>query len=259
MQRVGAGLVFALVSSACEPEIVAGTWTCPPPPPDQAVGNPDKVVHSPWTTGFETGFCDYERAGGFCYADPGASYTIVDAPVRGGRHAAAFSVTSDPSRDGVQARCVREGALPREASYGAWFYFSSLAANTGNWNLMHFQGGAPGALHGLWDVSLQNASDGSLSVYLLDFLNGSLRVPDSAPAVPIGSWVHLEFRLRRAADATGEVALYQNGALLMQLTGLVTDDTDFGQWYVGSYADALTPPDATLYVDDVTLHAVTAR
>jgi hypothetical protein len=118
---------------------------------------------------------------------------------------------------------------------------------------MHFQGGAPGNLHGLWDVSLQSAADGSLSVYLLDFLNGSSGVPVAAPPVPIGSWVHLEFRFRRAADATGEVALYQDGSLLIELTGLVTDDTDFGQWYVGNYADALAPPDSTLYVDDVTI------
>ena len=37
--------------------------------------------------------------------------------------------------------------------------------------------------------------------------------------------------------------------------GLVTDNTDFGQWYVGNFADALTPPGSTLYVDDVTIRA----
>jgi hypothetical protein len=178
----------------------------------------------------------------------------VDAPVHGGRSAAAFSVSSDPSGNGVQARCFREGTLPREARYGAWFYIPVLAANTGNWNLIHFQGGDD--LHNLWDVSLGTADDGSLYVYLFDFLNGSIRTPNPAPEVPIGSWFQLEFRLRRAMDATGEVALYQDGALLMELTGLRTDDTDFGQWYVGNYADGLMPPDSTLYVDDVTIRAV---
>ena len=32
-----------------------------------------------------------------------------------------------------------------------------------------------------------------------------------------------------------------------------TDDSNFGQWYVGNYADGLEPADSTLYVDDVTI------
>jgi hypothetical protein len=61
--------------------------------------------------------------------------------------------------------------------------------------------------------------------------------------------------LKRAADATGEVALYQDGELLIQATDLITDDSSWGQWYVGNLAQGLTPPDSTLYVDDVTLRA----
>jgi len=257
VERMGF-LVLAWLSSACEPELLVGTWACLPPDSDTAnAGAPSegKTVDIPWTTGFETGFCDYARAAGFCYSAPEASYQIVDTPVRTGRRAAAFSVTSDPTRDGTQARCFLEGALPDEAVYGAWFYLPALAENTGNWNLMHFQGGDVPVLHGLWDVSLGSADDGSLFLYVLDFLGGPIRVPDAAPQVPIESWFHVEFRLRRAADATGEVALYQDGALLLELTALVTDDTDFGQWYVGNLADALTPADSTVYVDDVTVRA----
>ena len=261
--RAGVALASACVSSGCEPELVVGTWACPAPvaPPVGDSGVADslaKVVDVSWTTGFETtGFCDYARAGGFCYSDPDAAYRIVAAPAHGGRSAAEFSVTADPDRDGAQARCFREGTLPSEAVYGAWFYVPSLAENTGNWNLMHFQGGAPNALHGLWDVSLENADDGSLALYLFGFLGAGIRrAPDvSAQAVPIATWFHVELRLRRAADATGEVALYQDGALLLELTSLATDDTDFGQWYVGNLASGLTPTDSTLYVDDVTISA----
>ena len=256
MHRASAGLVLAALSSACEPELVVGSWTCPPPDADLAPANPGKRVDPSWTTGFETGFCDYMRAGGICYASPEASYRIVDEPVHSGSHAAAYFVTSDPSNRALQARCFREGALPLEAVYGVWFYVPSLATNTGNWNLVHFQGGVPGgSLHNLWDISLRSADDGRLFAYLFDFLNAGIRVPNAAPAVPIGSWFHLEFRLRRASDATGEVALYQDGTLLIELTGLPTDDTDYGQWYVGNFADALTPPASTIYVDDVTIRA----
>lgn len=254
MHRAGAGLLLAVLPCACEPELVVGKWACPPPDADQAPANPDKVLDAPWATGFENGFCDYTRAGGICYTSPDASYQIVDEPVHSGDHAAAFFVTSDPAKRGTQTRCFREGALPRDALYGAWFYVPSRAANNGNWNLVHFQGGtAGGALHGLWDVSLRSADDGKLFVYLFDFLRGAIRMPNAAPEVPIGAWFHLEFRLRRASDATGEVALYQDGALVFERKATATDDTDFGQWYVGNYADALTPSDSTLYVDDVTV------
>lgn len=256
MHRAGAGLVLAALLSACEPELVVGSWICPPPDADLAPSNPGKQVEPSWATGFENGFCDYMRAGGICYASSDASYTIVDVPVHSGSHAAAYSVASDGSRRASQTRCFREGALPEDAVYGVWFYLPSSATNTGNWNLIHFQGGPPGGpLHNLWDVSLKSNNDGTLVAYLYDFLNAGIRVPNAAPAVPIGSWFHFEFRLRRASTATGEVALYQDGTLLMALTGLPTDDTDYGQWYVGNYADALTPPASTIYVDDVTISA----
>jgi hypothetical protein len=255
-------VALACLSSGCAPELVVGTWACPAPdaplPGDAgAADSLAKVVDVPWATDFETtGFCGFARAGGFCYSNPDASYRIVDAPVHGGRSAAAFSVSADPARNGSQARCFREGALPREAVYAAWFYVPSLGENVGNWNLMHFQGGAPNALHGLWDVSLDNADDGSLFLYLFDFLGSGRRAPDAAaPPVPIAAWFQVELRLRRAADATGEVALYQDGSLVLELTSLRTDDTDFGQWYVGNLVSELTPLDSTIYVDDVTISA----
>jgi hypothetical protein len=258
-QRALCLLVLAGVASGCEPELVVGKRvvveesTCVPE--DGGVPLLEKVVEVPWSTGFEDGICDYRRAGGFCFNDPGAVYEFVEDPVHGGNRSAAFLVSSDPAADAKQTRCFLEGQLPTEAVYGAWFYVPELATNTGNWNLVHFQGGVPPMLHGLWDVSLGSAPDGSLYLYIFDFLGSGVRTPDAPPEVPIGSWFHVEFRLRRAADATGEVELRQDGVLVMALTGVVTDDTDFGQWYVGNLVDDLTPPESTVYVDDVTTRA----
>ncbi len=264
---VAAGGCLALSSSACEPELIVGKVTnataCPAYDPGDGVAgatSEGKTVDVPWETGFESGFCDYASAGGFCYGDSDATYLVVDSPVRSGRQSAAFSVTSDPSRDGVQTRCFLEGTLPLDATYGAWFYVPALAQNMGNWNLVHFQGGdGPPRLRNLWDVSLGNADDGSLYLYIFDSVSpagvGGIRIPPVTRPVPIGAWFHVEFRLRRATDATGIVALRQDGALLLELTDLVTDPTLFGQWYVGNLVtdDALTPQDSTIYVDDVTV------
>jgi hypothetical protein len=65
----------------------------------------------------------------------------------------------------------------------------------------------------------------------------------------------LEMYIKRAADTTGEVAVFQEGQVALDLTGLSTDDSQWGQWYVGNFANALVPPESTLYVDDVTISA----
>ena len=110
------------------------------------------------------------------------------------------------------------------------------------------------ALHNLWNVTLVNGSNGDPELIAYSPLNGQYPLNPTTP-IPIGSWFHIEFFLKRAADATGEVALYQDGALLFDVTNLITDDSSFGQWYVGNLADHLAPPDSTLYVDDVSISA----
>jgi hypothetical protein len=246
-------LVSCLVCG-CAPELDVGTWDC---------GDPDWVapfvepISSPWQTGFELGFCDYVRAQGFCYADRDASFEIVDSQSFTGKQAAAFSVTTEDGTVGRQTRCVREGQLPADAIYGAWFLIPSPVETTGVWNLMHFTGGEPGSrLPPLWDVSLDSDDNGRLSAYVLNYLGDSFEVADAPPEVPIGSWFHLEFRLRRSATADGEVALYQDGELVLERRGIQTDDTNWGQWYVGNWASDITPPDSTLYVDDVSIRNV---
>jgi hypothetical protein len=204
----------------------------------------------PWSTGFENGFCDFERAGGRCFGDGTATYELVDSPVRSGQAAAAFTIDT---LTGYQTRCLLQGELPREAYYGAWYYVPSLTTNNSVWNLFHFRGGDPSAQHGLWDVSLRNGAGGRLEVYVYDFLRGVNRIAAEPRPIPIGAWFHLEFYFLRAADATGAIALYQDGELIVEASGIITDDSNFGQWYVGNIANALFPTTSTVYVDDITI------
>ena len=146
--------------------------------------------------------------------------------------------------------------MPVQAYYGAWYYIPSLAKNSGVWNLFHFTGGSEG--HGLWDVSLINSSSGALQPVVYRFPlppanQGGKPALSFTPEIPIRQWFHLEVFLKRAQDATGEVQVYLDGVSLLHLTNLVTDDTDWGQWYVGNLATDITPPEYTLYVDDVTI------
>lgn len=250
-------LLLALAGGGCDPDLVVGTWTCPTEPrePNDA-GELETVtgpIRLPWSTGFEHGLCDYNVAQGYCYARPDSAYEIVDSPAHTGKHAAAFTVQTDAA-DGDHTRCVREGTLPEDAIYGAWYYLPELPEETDNWNLLHIQGGD--RLSTLWDVSLELADDGTLHLFLLGAYGLGVVRPTVPRAVPIGSWFHVEMRLLRASDTTGRVTLYQDDVPLIERTGIRTDNTTFQQWYVGNLANSLTPPASTVYVDDITIRPV---
>lgn len=212
---------------------------------------------APWKTSFEAGFCNYTDDGsGFCYADEDSSHRLVSSPVHSGMFAAAFDM--DPSSSGGQrqTRCVREGVLPVEAYYGAWYYVPSDLAGATDWNLFHFQGGQPRTLlHGLWDVSMEETAGVGLVVYVYGALQDGHYGQAEPKPIPRDRWFQLEFYLKRAADATGEVALYQDGEEVVRRVGIITDDSPFGQWYVGNWAEALddTPSTVSVFVDDVTV------
>lgn len=257
---MGPELLGALLAlSGCQPELVAGEWVCtergaePTPTPLQT-----DPVAVPWSTSFETRFCDYTELAGFCYQAGNASFELVTSPVHSGRYAAAFTVNTEGDVERQQARCVRQGTLPTAAHYGAWYYIPESAETDGKvWNLLHFQGGADETerLHNLWDVSIVNGEGGALELVVYSPLARLALRPETPTPIPIGSWFHIEFFLRRAMDNTGEVALYQDGERLVSATDLLTDDSRFGQWYVGNYSDGMSPPTSTVYVDDVSIRA----
>ncbi|RYZ05379.1 MAG: hypothetical protein EOO73_20365 [Myxococcales bacterium] len=248
--------------SACsEPRVVVGELKCPLNEGGAAGRNEDGSFNSgplpaPWETSFEDSFCGYERDAGFCYADPGSGYRLVTSPVRTGPFAAAFELALNGEEVPHQARCVREGVLPDAAYYGAWFYIPSGSSDPNNWNLVHFQGGTPGdrQLAGMWDVNVRQDDSGMLALYVADTrpLPHDYVQEDPVP-LPTDRWFHLEFYLKRAADETGEIALFQDDEELLRVSEIVTDDNELVQWYVGNFANAITPAESTLYVDDVSI------
>lgn len=256
-------LSFAGCLWGCEPNLEVGDLTCAPgnePAPLQDNGSfNDGPLPAPWQDGFEDGFCGYRTLAGFCYAPPGgaSAYRLVTQPVHSGAFAAAFDLGLDGEDAPHQTRCVREGVLPESARYGAWYYIPSGTADPVNWNLFFFQAREPGKqLDGLWDVSIDQTEDGGLALYLLDHVSGRPHHQTTPMQLPTDRWVHIEFYLKLAGDDSGEVALWQDGEELLRVTGVTTGDARFGQWYVGNLAISVSPPRATLYVDDVTVELV---
>ena len=165
----GLTLLAAFLAWGCEPPLEVGSWKCAAAPlyipPDGSPELPgrDTVVDPAWESSFEDGFCGYIEARGFCYSDPDAGYELVESPARSGRKAAAFSIITDGNLEGRQTRCVREGQLPKDAFYTAYFYVPQGTKSMGNWNLMHFRTHTEtDGLDGKWDVSLANNDDDEL-------------------------------------------------------------------------------------------------
>ncbi len=251
------GVVLSLMG--CEPPVDVGNWRCSsaplfiPPDGSPIVAGKDLPVELDWSTSFEDGFCGYSNATGFCYSDPGATHRVVESPTHSGNRAAAFDITTDPSKDGRQTRCVREGLLPDDAVYGAWFYIPSGTTSRGNWNLMHFQGSDGNDLRGLWDVSVAVTDSGKLQPFVRGFRGIGMLNPAPDVELPTERWFALDFRLRRASTPVGSVALYLDRQLIIEQSDIITDDSAWGQWYVGNLATDLEPQQSTIYVDDVTI------
>jgi len=248
---------LSILLNACSSDLVLANWACKRSSnstanPDSGSSDGGEAFAFPWSTGFENGFCGFQE-GGICYSTGVASYKIVDSPVHSGHYAAAFTVLGESDK-GTNSRCFRLGALPQEAYYGAWYNIPAVATNSGNWNLYHFQGPTPDAGTQGWDLSLVNNDNGGLRFSVRGYL-ANLIVPDmsGAPAIPIGSWFHIVMYLKQAADATGEISVYQDGISILHETNLITENSIFDQWYVGNLADNLNPAEFTVYVDDVTI------
>lgn len=269
LQVTASAAVSSLVLSAtvaCDGIVIIGARFCPQAPEGDAgeggavstMPDPDASVVLPWSTGFEDGFCDYASPTGFCLEIGSSSITLATSPVHSGQYAAEYTVDSAPDGGGSEARCVEEGVFPPEAYFGAWYYVPNLAQNSGVWNLFHFASDVPlpnSAQFGRWDVSLINLSDGGpLYLVLYDFVN-SVAKHASSP-IPIGQWFHLEVYFKAAKDTTGQLQMLFDGLPVVTMTGIPTlgsNDTGWGQWFVGNYATALLPPLSTVYVDDITI------
>ncbi len=260
LAMVPATFAIAWLTFACEPTVVVGscseTSIVDAGEVDAGASAEGDAVSMPWSTGFEDGMCGYHAALGYCYARHGANLEIVRSPTpHSGQFAAAFTINSDATTASrSQTRCVRQGAMPRSAYYGAWYLIPAVQTSDGSWNLFHFLGGTSEAdWHALWDVSLDNDADGGLELSVYNFLKRSHHASSGVEPVPIDRWFHLEIQIVRSAQANGEITVFQDGVVAVHLTNLITDDTEWGQWYVGNYAKTLVPSLSTVYVDDVTI------
>ena len=210
-----------------------------------------------WRAGFETGDLSEwtsDGNGGTRVENAPAAPTATQNMAHGGSHAGLTTVA--PTNMDSLDYFYRRQPSPSEAYYSAWFYIPSTIT-VGTWlSLHHFRGSAngdPNSLTGIWDLNLYTLPGGQLAAQLGDFVSQfNLRQPAPIP-VPRDAWVHFEVLFRKAEDLTGRVAVWQDGALILDRAGVLTAQSPLVVWEVGAGSGDLAPLPATIYVDDAAI------
>ena len=210
-----------------------------------------------WSATFEVGnlseWAGDGNGGAFIANAPEATATLGVA--HRGRYAGMATVTPATGAASISYLYRDQPSVP-EAYYSAWFYVpSSFTVNT--WlSLIHFnssRSGDGGSVYPIWDLNLYPRADRSLVAHLFDYVTQT-NIEESAPVpVPVATWVHFEVFLRKAADAAGEIAVWQDGVSILDDRNVATAATEWVQWNVGGSSTDVTPPTAVVYVDDAAI------
>jgi hypothetical protein len=219
-----------------------------------------------WFTDHETGdTTDWERGGselGATYTTQGGELAVVTGPARSGRHALRSTLSTPSTAMASQAAALRQGTLPQEAYYSAWFFLPSPASllTDGYWVFLKWRGRTnpndDTSLVDLWDLDLERLADGQMSTYFYHHSTGRLPPLPNHPTVPIGRWFQIEAFFRAASDGGGQITIWQDGALIFDVRGTPTAPSSWILWSVGSIGQLLQPANPVLYLDDA---AITRR
>lgn len=215
-----------------------------------------------WTATFEPGDLSEWLGDG-----KGGTYTenIMTFPavttdvVHRGRYAGVANVATPNGMPGGTVSInylFRNQPSPREAYYSAWYYIPTTVGVRTYLSLSHFRCSHTGDgndLFGFWDVNLIPRPDGQLQAHLYNFVTTS-NVEEPIPTpVPLGTWVHFEVMLLKAADATGRVTVWQDGVQILDDPNVITVETDWVQWDAGVASTDIFPTPAVIYMDDAAI------
>ena len=156
--------------------------------------------------------------------------------------------------------------------YSAWFLFPRLYTLTADpqrgqfWNIFQFKSKTSSRNDPVWFLDVANRGRGGAMYLTLHWWerlamdgphageSGGRRYTQNVADIPVERWIHIEAYLKQAADFTGEVTVWQDGALLFDQKRVKTKYTSGdNQWAVNNYSDGLMPNPATIYIDDVSV------
>jgi Polysaccharide lyase len=226
------------------------------------VGEPP-LAPGDWSAGFETGDRSEwqigsppDRSG---FYEPEGAQEPVTQPVHSGRYALKVTIDAGLGRRRV-TYLYRDGSLPREGRYSAWYYFPDRHRAPVFWSIMSFRGRAdPGdettLIDNLWNLTIYNREDGAMALKLWDGARMRDLLQPAPVALPTGRWVHIEAHFRQASDDTGRIAFWQDGVPIFDLDGISTAPSAWTSWLVGSVGRDVSPTPTVIFIDDVSIRS----
>ena len=210
-----------------------------------------------WQALFETGdLSEWTGDGnGGIYMDPRATAPAASA---NNSHRGFYSGAATFAPMGVTSwsYLYRDQPSPPEAYYGAWFFIPA-STQINSWLSLHHFGYHPTAGSAdtmpVWDFHVYPTSGGTLAARLYESSTIKNFEQASPVPVPLATWVHFEILYRKAADATGHITVWQDGAQILDVANVLTAPTDSVQWDAGGGSNDLAPSPAVVYFDDATI------
>lgn len=219
-----------------------------------------------WTAGFESGGLDEWTGvdGGGTSLEPSSSAIVVASEhAHHGSFAAKMTVTATRARS--MSTLDRNGNLPEQGYYSAWFYLpeATSVSNTPPqqyWSLMRFRGRAvvtdSKTMFPIYDINLKSLASGAMSLRVYDVvLSQDAPMIEEEPLVPLARWFQVEAFYRNAPDATGRLSLWLDGTLVADIAK-ATGPSGWVGWSVANVIVGLSTEALTLYTDDCALSQV---
>jgi hypothetical protein len=210
-----------------------------------------------WSTNHESGtLSDWylNDCGGEFNSGNGVSSASTDV-AHSGKYSAKMTINATGSDTGVRLfRWCESRASDPALYYSTWYYFPTQVQVTGGWwNIFQFKSKYAGGNDPYWIVNVGNRSNGDMYLYLYDWVHKK-GYDQSIASLPVGKWVNIKVFLKRAADNTGQISVWQDGVEIFNIPNVPTVDANAElQWSIDNYANELSPSDVTIYTDDATI------
>jgi hypothetical protein len=208
-----------------------------------------------WAGDHEEGsLADWTAPGGGIFNSGNGAVSASTDFARSGRYSAKMTIqTGDGSSHAVRLFRWAESRANTDAYYSAWYYFPQTFSGMGWWNVMQWKSKVTSGNDPTFVLNVTNRN-GQMHFYLYDHLNGNVNRGTASAAIPVGKWVHVEGYYRQAADNTGRVTIWQDGAQVLDVSGVRTRRSgDEIHWSVNNYTDRISPSPATIYADDAAI------
>ena len=223
-----------------------------------------------WSADMETGdLSQWSRpdipggpnAGGGVF-DSGTAIASVDVVslAHSGIHSAKLFINtlSSPGIATSGARLFRwlEPESHSELYYSAWYFFPQRYIPNGNppwWNVFQWKSKRRDTSDPFFALNVGTRADGSMFFYLYN-QNSKTSYSQAIKNIPDGQWTRVEAFYKCAADKTGHVTFWQDGAQIFDVPDVQTRYPDGTcAWSVNNYSASLNPPTATIYIDDAAI------